>query len=200
VNRRGAQPRGWNQHFLGFQRRVNCESVPRLPAAAVRWVLDDPRRTPYLFLWRRDDRPVSGVPENVEAARVAALLGGPPPVRPGEEWVGITRPLGQVGYVHALQLVRRSLPRNGGEDVLLLCPLCRKPRRYLYAWEVVRSRLVSRPWHCRTCAGLRYQSEGTYIARGWRALGGYPRPETWDPYVFYRFEEATRWLSKGTAS
>jgi hypothetical protein len=37
----------------------------------------------------------------------------------------------QIGCVHALQLVHRSLPRNDGKDVLLLCPRCEKPRRYL---------------------------------------------------------------------
>lgn len=155
-------------------------------------MLDDPRRIPYLFLWRIDGRPVSGVPENVETVRVAALPGGPPPVRLGEEWVSITRPVQQVGCVHALQLVRRALPRNGGEDVLLLCPnpYCGKPSRYLYAWQVIVSSIVSRPWRCRTCAGLRYQSEGTYIPRGWRTLGGYPRPESWDPYVFSSLEQA----------
>jgi len=35
-----------------FGRRVNCEYVPTLPAGAVRWVLDDPRKIPYLFAWK----------------------------------------------------------------------------------------------------------------------------------------------------
>jgi hypothetical protein len=190
VNEYRKQARGWNQHFLGFQRRVNCEGVPRLPAAAVRWVLDDPRKTPYLFLWRRDGRVT-------EVVRVEALPGGPQPVRPNEEWVSITRPIGQTGCVHALQLIRRPLPRNGGEDLLLLCPrpLCGKASRYLYAWEVVGRNVVARPWQCRSCAGLRYQSEGTYVSREWRGWGGYPRPESWDPYVFSSLGPAAAWLS-----
>ena len=183
------QRRGWHEHFVGGP-RVNCESVPRLPARAVRLAHDDPRQVPYLFVWRLDGSPVA------EVARVAALPGGPAPIRPGEAWVSITRPFpARIGCVHALQLTRHPLPRNGGEGVLLLCPLCQKPRRYLYAWEVVVGRVFSRPWHCRTCAGLRYQSEGTYVPRAWRGLGGYPRPETWDPYVFSSLERATAWLS-----
>jgi hypothetical protein len=43
------QARGWHQYFEGF--RVNCESIPRLPAAAVRFAIDDPRQIPYLFVW-----------------------------------------------------------------------------------------------------------------------------------------------------
>jgi hypothetical protein len=184
--RRRRQPRGWHEHFLGGL-RLNCESVPRLPAGAIRWVLDDPRKIPYLFLWRLGDRPVSGVPENVETVRVAALPGGPPPVRPAEEWVSVRRPTPglDVACVHALQVLRRRLPYDG-EDVFLLCPSCEKPRRYLYAWQVIESRLVSRPWHCRNCAGLRYQSEGTCIPREWRALGGYPRAKLGNPTFSHR--------------
>lgn len=179
---RAGQSRGWHEHFLGGL-RVNCESVPRLPAGAVRRVLDDPRKIPYLFLWRRDDRG-----EIVEAVRVAVSPGGHPPVRPGEEWVSVTRPPRTVGYVHALRVLRRTLPRHGGEALSLVCPGCNRPRLYLYAWEVSGSRVVPRPWHCRTCSGLRYQSEGTY--NRFPDWGGYPRPDTWDPYVFSSLEEA----------
>ena len=35
--------------------RVNCEQVPFLPAWAVAWVLDDPRKIPYLFVWKRPE-------------------------------------------------------------------------------------------------------------------------------------------------
>jgi hypothetical protein len=31
---------------------VNCELVPFLPAGAVAWVLDDPRKIPYLLIWK----------------------------------------------------------------------------------------------------------------------------------------------------
>ena len=38
-----------------FGRRVNCEQVPFLPAWAVAWVLDDPRKIPYLLVWKRPE-------------------------------------------------------------------------------------------------------------------------------------------------
>jgi hypothetical protein len=37
-----------------FGRKVNLEYVPLLPAGAVRWVLDDPRKIPYLLVWKSD--------------------------------------------------------------------------------------------------------------------------------------------------
>lgn len=188
MQQRSRKARDWHGHLRG-DLRLNVESVPRLAAGAVRWVLDDPRGIPYLFVWRLDCRPVSGVPENVEVVRVAALPGGPPPIRSGEEWVSITRPLGQIGCVHALQLLRRPLPRNGGTDVLLLCPnpTCGRPSRYLYAWEVLGRRIISRPWNCRSCARLRYASEG----EGRNPWGPYPR-DPWDPYVFSSLEQAAK--------
>jgi hypothetical protein len=49
-----------------FGRRVNCEHVPSLPAWIVSRVLDDPRKIPYLLVWRsRSDGTVR------EAVRVA---------------------------------------------------------------------------------------------------------------------------------
>jgi photosystem II stability/assembly factor-like uncharacterized protein len=33
-------------------RRINCESIPRLRAASVRFAVEDPRRIPFVFLWR----------------------------------------------------------------------------------------------------------------------------------------------------
>jgi putative ABC transport system substrate-binding protein len=35
--------------------RANAECVPRLPTFAARWVLEDPRRRPYLVFWTSDD-------------------------------------------------------------------------------------------------------------------------------------------------
>ena len=40
-----------------FGRRVNCEYVPLLPAWAVGLFMDDPRKTPYLLVWRDDKGP-----------------------------------------------------------------------------------------------------------------------------------------------
>src|ERR1039457_4443834 len=46
-----------------FGRRVNCEYVPMLPAWLVRAVLGDPRKIPYLLVWRseRDGEPKEAV-------------------------------------------------------------------------------------------------------------------------------------------
>lgn len=181
------QKRGWHEHFVG-ELRVNSEIVPRLPAWAVRWVLDDPRGSPYLLLWRTEDRPISGIGEFAEAVRVSALPGRPPPICSGEEWVSVTQHW-RMGFVHALRLLRRPLPRHGGKALFLLCPRCGKPRRYLYAWGVAGPRLTPRPWHCRSCAGLRFASEG----EGRNPWGPYPR-DPWDPYVFSSVKRAAEAL------
>lgn len=156
--------RGSDGRFRG--RRCNLETVPRLSAATVRWVVDDIRQIPYLFAWWKE-----GV-ELHELVRVAALPGGPAPARDGEEWVSIGRPFQQVG-LRALRLLRRPLPRHGGTDLLLGCPICGSPRRHLYGYGDFR---------CRRCADLRYGSEGTYVRKRLRGIGGYPRADVWDPY------------------
>jgi hypothetical protein len=68
----------------------------------------------------------------------------------------VEAPAMQVGCVHALQLLRRSLPGNGVKRCYCFGPLCEKPRSCLYAWEVIEDRIISRPRQCRRCAGLRY--------------------------------------------
>ena len=46
--------RGWHGHFLGFWARLNCENMPVIPARLVRSNLDDPRKIPYLLVWKRE--------------------------------------------------------------------------------------------------------------------------------------------------
>jgi hypothetical protein len=41
-----------------------------------------------------------------------------------------------------LRGVLRPIPRGDARDLLLLCPTCQKPRRYLYAWLVFGSSLL----------------------------------------------------------
>ncbi len=41
--------------------RVNVEQVPRLPTFPARWVLEDPRKRPYLVFWESDDGDVPEV-------------------------------------------------------------------------------------------------------------------------------------------
>jgi hypothetical protein len=68
----------------------------------------------------------------------------------------------------------RMLPRNGGRALLLFCSYCNTPRRYVYGWEWDSfsgwsNRLRSISWRCRSCARLRYTSEGGYSDWSWTA-------------------------------
>jgi hypothetical protein len=172
-----------------FGRRVNCEYVPLLPAHVVGRMLDDPRKIPYLLVWRsRSDGTVQ------EAVRVAPYTA--PDGLGGLDWAGaveIKRPDGTRNYIRT---VARPLPRNGGRVRLLVCPYCQAPRWALYGWEpggqYTNSSRRSQ-WQCRSCAGLRYASEGGALVGRSRnplirmldALGPsrWPRPEPWLPEI-----------------
>src|SRR6266567_170707 len=175
-----------------FGRRVNCEQVPLFPAGAVARILDDPRKIPYLLVWKsRSDDTVQ------EAVRVAPHkeiegLGG-------LDWTNVAEIERHDGTRTFIRTVLRPLPRNGGRVRLLICLHCQIPRRALYGWRpggrYTRSAERSWHWNCRECSGLRYASEGGYLRPGhlgrlgqlgvmFRALGNLPRPESWLPYVF----------------
>jgi hypothetical protein len=195
--------RGWHQRYLGP--RANCESVPCLPAGVVAWVLDDPRRIPYLLLWQdRFSQTIS------EAVRVS-IYSDPHPLDRGLDWTGWVEVKRTDGTRSSLvQTVQRALPRNGGKSRLVICPNCQRLRRALYAWEVNRSYTNSARvirWRCRVCAGLRYTSEGgalvihpcTDIGRLIEAVEGpsrSPRPEPWYPYIFANPCDAEAILSR----
>ncbi len=186
------QGRGWNGHFLGFWARLNCENMPVIPAWLVRSNLNDPRRIPYLLVWK-DER--DG--EIKEAVRLACFVGT------FDDHVELKR---TDGSTTVLRIVWRTLPRNGGRALFLFCPYCETPRRHVYGWEwdsfsgwsnIVRS--IS--WRCRSCARLRYSSEGGYLRPTGlgrlgqlgvmlAAYGNLLRPESWLPYVFTSPEEA----------
>lgn len=166
--------------------RVNCEEVPMLSVAIVAGVLRDPRKIPYLLVWRdRDDGKI------VDAVRLAAY--SEPPDRFGSDgtgWVEIKRPN---NHHTRFRTIERLTPRNGGRKLLMICPSCQKPRRAFYGWELNRSRrqaALNSKWQCRQCAGLRYASEGGALVtrgRGFSAQFGpihSDRPEVWHPYVF----------------
>ncbi len=177
-----------------FGRRVNCEQVPTLPAWAVRRVLDDPRKIPYLLLWRSS---WDGLIK--EAVRVIRL--GPPPYLPEADSIEVKRTDGSVCH---LRVLKRSLPRNAGYDVLLACPRCCSLRRALYGWAAggpYTNSAQTSLWQCRSCAGLRFSSEGgALVLRSRWAFARLieqqfgrccsPRPESWLPYVFTSPEEA----------
>jgi hypothetical protein len=92
------QPRGWHQYFEGF--RVNCESIPRLPAAAVRFAIDDPRQIPYLFVWTwMDDNAIK------EAVHVVW--------KRQDDWIEVKRPLCWSPLQVGRQLYSASLASAG---------------------------------------------------------------------------------------
>lgn len=49
---RRKQGRGDHQRFLGFWTRLNCENMPVIPVWLVRSNLNDPRKIPYLLVWK----------------------------------------------------------------------------------------------------------------------------------------------------
>jgi hypothetical protein len=183
--------RGWDGKFKGF--RLNCEQIPILPAWAVRWVWDDPRRIPYLLIWknRRDGR----VTEAVRVARSTPRAG-----RPEAASVEIKR---TDGTAVSIYLCWRSLPL-GGRSLLLRCWRCQMPSRALYGFKVGDDgkfyKAVIADWGCRRCNELRYASEGgALVFRGGlisRFLGRpladvrSPRPEVWLPYVFTSIDDS----------
>jgi hypothetical protein len=176
-----------------FGRRVNCEQVPLLPAPAVSRVLDDPRKMPYLFVWKspRNGNVQEAVRLSREAGRATAFE--------WTDWIEIKRIGGECTYVCTVEC---PLPRNAGKVRLLLCPGCQQPHRALYGWRpggrYTTSAERSPHWECRTCAGLLYASEGGALVIRTRSamlrpLSGRwssPRPEPWFPYVFSSPAEA----------
>jgi hypothetical protein len=203
-NEMGHAQRRYDGKFFG--RRVNCEGVPILAAWVISRVLDDPRRIPYLLLWRNEH---DG--EVKEAVRVSAKID--PPVPFPLDWTEVFEIKRTDGTRNFLRTMRRPLPRNGGSVRLLVCPYCGKPRHALYGWELdLQGRYTTSAriaeWKCRACARLRYASEGgalVFRSRGhlFRAIemqygpARSPRPEQWYPYVFSDADEAMLWIHAG---
>jgi hypothetical protein len=185
------QRRGWHQHFIGSWARLNCENMPVIPAWLVRSNFNDSRRIPYLLVWK-DERHGGRI---VEAVRLVCYSPGP-----------LAELKRTDGSTTVLRTVSQMMPRNGGQALLLLCPYCDTPRRFVYGWEwdsfsgwSNRVRSISR--RCRSCAQLRYSSEGGYLRPACRRLGkigtilgdswgNLPRPELWLSYVFTSPQEA----------
>jgi hypothetical protein len=174
---RRKQARGRHQHFIGSWARLNCENMPVIPAWIVRANLNDPRKIPYLLVWK-DERHDGKI---MEAVRLARHQGD-------DNYVEIKRTNGDATV---LRIVWRVLPRNGGCALLLRCTYCNTPRRHVYGWEWDSStgwsnRVRQISWRCRSCTRLRYSSEGGYLRPGimFRAFGNLPRPDLWLPYVF----------------
>lgn len=174
-----------------FGRRVNCEQVPLLPAGAVARMLDDPRKIPYLLVWKsRSDDTVQEAVRVAPHKEIESL---------GElDWTGSIEIERHDGTRNFIRTVLRLLPRNGGRVRLLVCPYCQIPRRALYGWEPGGQYTTSAQrsqWKCRSCAGLHYASEGEALVLRARGVlsrmidAAYgpcrsERPEPWLPYVF----------------
>jgi hypothetical protein len=180
---RRKQARGRHQHFIGSWARLNCENMPVIPAWLVRSNLNDPRNIPYLLVWKdaRDG-------EIMEAVRLGHFIACG---REANDYVELKR---TDGSATVLRIVCRTLPRNGGRALFLPCPYCNTPRRHVYGWEwdsfsVWSNRVRQISWRCRSCAMLRYSSEGGYLRPAYGRLGqlrgmlrttwgNLPRPES----------------------
>jgi hypothetical protein len=190
---RRKQARGRHQRFIGSWARLNCENMPVIPAWLVRRCLDDPRRIPYLLVWK-DDRHDGKIMEAVRLAHFTACG------REANDYVELKR---TDGSTTVLRIVWRMLPRYGGRALFMSCPHCETPHRFVYGWEWDSfsgwSNSVRQvPWCCRSCNRLRYSSEGGYLRQSGRgklaalfrrAFGNLPRPESWLPYVFTSIDD-----------
>lgn len=147
---------------------------------------------PYLLIWKRESD--GEVMEAVRLARQKPFECEELNRADPHEYVELKRTNGSTTI---LQIVWRTLPRNGGRVLLLRCPYCETPRRHVYGWEWDSwsgwsNRVRSIYWRCRSCAQLHYSSEDGYLRPGilFRAFGNLPRPESWLPYMFTSPEEA----------
>jgi hypothetical protein len=169
-----------------------------IPAWIVRSNFDDPRKIPYLLVWK-DERHGG---EIKEAVRLASCH-DPHDSSAAHNHVELKR---TDGSITVMRIVWRPLLRNRGRALFPLCPYCDTPRRHAYGWEWDSAagwsnsvRQIS--WRCRSCARLRYSSEGGYLRSGslrWcPELGviNLPRPESWLPSVFTDLDQAQECLS-----
>jgi hypothetical protein len=126
---------------------ANVERVPRLPTFAALWVLEDPRRRPYLVFWTSDDGEISWGLKMAPTDDPDAVL--------------LTL---EKGRTQRLTIMRRSMPRGPGTVLFYLCPTCQRPRRYLYRLSLSLMGLVDYfGLRCQRCAGLRFRSQGRYM-------------------------------------
>lgn len=74
--------------------------------------------------------------------------------------VQVTKPS---GVSQPIEIMGRLSPNRTGTMILYRCPVCEKPRRYLYRLTVSRGRLADYfGLQCQACAGLRWASQGRY--------------------------------------
>jgi hypothetical protein len=166
---------------------VNCEQAPTLPGWALRRVLNDPRKIPYLLVWTS---PKDGkLREYVQVAHYSQ-----PPTEFKMDWTGWIIIKNPEGRSTPVKTILRALTRNGGSALLMQCPQCDKPCRALFGWSLDRRQsnaVFKGRWQCRRCGELRYASEGGALVLRSRipALREFlskhmDRPAPWYPHLF----------------
>jgi hypothetical protein len=154
--------------------RANVEDVPRLPTFPARWVLEDPRKRPYLVFWVSDHEKIAWALKMAPTQDADVLL--------------VTL---ETGQTQRLILLRRPVPLGTGTALFYVCPSCARPRRYLYR---LKSSLTGVAdcfgLQCQRCAGLCFRSQGRYryALLRWTAeimrLTGDKLPRwPWDPHA-----------------
>jgi len=74
--------------------------------------------------------------------------------------VRVTKPS---GASQRIEIVSQPSPNRTGTMMLYRCPVCEKPRRYLYRLTVSGGRLADYfGLQCQACTGLRWASQGRY--------------------------------------
>lgn len=153
-----------------FGRRVNCEQVPLLPAQVVSRMLNDPRKIPYLLIWRsRRDNTVQ------EAARICAEI--EPSVPFPSDWKDMVEIKRLDGTRNFIRTVVRRLPRKWGSGSILSLFLLSDPQSgalRLGAWRTVHfectNRSVAMPKVFR--AEIRIGRRRACLARSWKLVFG----------------------------
>jgi hypothetical protein len=102
--------------------RVDVEQVPRLPTFPARWVLEDPRKRPYLVFWVSDDG------DRCHAIQMA------PTGQPDSLMVTFDD-----GATQRLTILRRPLPRGTGTALFYRCNWWQRACRYLYLLTLSRT-------------------------------------------------------------
>lgn len=156
VNGDAKQARDSRGRFEGM--RANVEDLPRLPAAAARLVLEDPRAVPYLAVWTSyhygEVRPVA-------VDLVAELR------RRGPDVVDVQGL--RFGFpVH----VTRHARFRGRQELVWKCPDCGKGTRFLYLHRVSPWGISPAVPGCTRCRRLRWSSQGRPIGPLARARRG----------------------------
>jgi hypothetical protein len=157
------QARGRHQHFIGSWARLNCEDMPVIPAWIVRSNLNNPRRIPYLLVWK-DERHDGKI---IEAVRLAHFIACG---REANHCVELKR----TDESTTILRIVWQMPRNGGRALFLLCPQCETPPPSLL-WLGVGQRF-----------GMVEQSQEYQLAMS----NGLRRPEN---YTFHTTLPFLRW-------